>query len=47
MSDFVQLAQQIKELGKQSGFADVRISDVDLSAVEQRYHQWIEAGYHG
>lgn len=47
MSDFVQLAQQIKELGKQAGFADVRISDVDLSAVEQRYHQWIEAGYHG
>ncbi|WMW79722.1 tRNA epoxyqueuosine(34) reductase QueG [Undibacterium cyanobacteriorum] len=47
MSDLVQLAQQIKELGQQAGFADVRISDVDLSAVEPRYHQWIQAGYHG
>lgn len=47
MTDYVQLAQEIKELGKQVGFAEVRISDVDLSHVEQSYHAWIEAGFHG
>lgn len=47
MTDYVQLAQEIKQLGKQAGFADVRISDVDLSHVEARYATWIEAGFHG
>lgn len=42
-----ELARQIKQMGKAAGFADVRFSDVDLSAVEARYHAWIQAGYHG
>ena len=47
MTDYVQLAQEIKELGKQAGFADVRISDVDLSHVVEPYQAWIAAGFHG
>lgn len=47
MTDYVQLAQEIKELGQQAGFADVRISDVDLSHAVARYQAWIAAGYHG
>ncbi|MBR7799414.1 tRNA epoxyqueuosine(34) reductase QueG [Undibacterium fentianense] len=47
MSDYVQLAQEIKDLGRQAGFADVRISDVDLSHTVERYQEWIAAGHHG
>jgi epoxyqueuosine reductase len=47
MSDYVQLAQEIKRLGLQAGFSDVSISDVDLRHVEARFEQWIAAGYHG
>ncbi|MFA9274904.1 MAG: tRNA epoxyqueuosine(34) reductase QueG [Candidatus Aquirickettsiella gammari] len=47
MTDYVQLAQEIKELGRQAGFADVRFSDVDLSHAVARYQAWIDAGYHG
>lgn len=47
MTDYVQLAQEIKELGKQAGFADVRISNVDLSHVVDSYQAWIAAGFHG
>lgn len=47
MTDYVQLAKEIKELGQQAGFADVRISDVDLSHAVERYQAWIAAGYHG
>lgn len=47
MTDYVQLAREIKELGKQVGFADIRISDVDLSHVVERYQAWIAAGFHG
>lgn len=47
MTDYVQLATEIKQLGRQAGFADLRISDVDLSHVVERYQAWIAAGYHG
>lgn len=47
MTDYVQLATEIKQLGRQAGFADVRISDVDLSHAVERYQAWIAAGYHG
>jgi epoxyqueuosine reductase len=47
MNDYTQLVSDIKTWGKEAGFSDVRIGDVDLSKVEARYHEWIEAGRHG
>jgi epoxyqueuosine reductase len=47
MHDYTQLVIDIKRWGKDAGFSDVRICDVDLSHVEKRYHAWIEAGHHG
>ncbi|MFZ6689216.1 tRNA epoxyqueuosine(34) reductase QueG [Undibacterium sp. SXout11W] len=38
---------QIKRWGKEFGFAEVRIADVDLSHAEAELQQWLEAGYHG
>jgi len=45
--DYTQLALEIKQLGQQIGFADIRISDVDLSRVAPAYQEWIDAGFHG
>ena len=45
--DYAQLAAEIKQLGQTFGFADVRISDVDLSHVAPAYQAWIAAGFHG
>ncbi len=47
MTDYVQLAREIKQIGKALGFADIRITDVDLSQHEAEYHAWIAAGFHG
>ena len=47
MTDYVQLAQEIKQLGQQFGFADVRVSDVDLSGYAVEYQAWVGAGFHG
>ncbi|QJQ05664.1 tRNA epoxyqueuosine(34) reductase QueG [Undibacterium piscinae] len=47
MSDYLQLAQEIKQWGRDAGFADVRITDVDLSHVEAGFQAWLDAGYHG
>lgn len=47
MTDFVQLAQELKLRGKQLGFADLRITDVNLAHVEEGYQAWLAAGYHG
>lgn len=47
MTDYQQLAQEIKAWGHEVGFADVRITDVDLRHVEAGFEAWLEAGYHG
>lgn len=47
MTDYVQLSQEIKQLARRLGFADLRVSDVDLSKVVEHYKAWIQAGYHG
>ncbi|MFC0349088.1 tRNA epoxyqueuosine(34) reductase QueG [Undibacterium danionis] len=47
VQDYAQLALEIKQLGQQIGFADIRISDVDLSRVAPAYQEWIDAGFHG
>jgi epoxyqueuosine reductase len=47
MSDLEQLAREIKVWGREAGFADVRITDVDLRHVEAGFDAWLAAGYHG
>lgn len=45
--DWTLLATQIKQWGRELGFNQVGITDTDLSAVEERYRQWILKGFHG
>lgn len=45
--DYRDLAEQIKQWAKQLGFADVGISDVDLSEHEGPLLEWLAKGYHG
>ena len=47
MSDYSQLAEQIKVWGQELGFADVCIGDIDLSHLEPKFQAWLDAGYHG
>lgn len=46
-TDLPQLARAIKAWGKELGFADVRIADVDLGHLEAGLQAWLDAGYHG
>lgn len=41
------LALAIKSWGHELGFAEVRISDVDLSGTEAGLQAWLDAGHHG
>jgi epoxyqueuosine reductase len=41
------LVLTIKAWGRELGFADIRISDVDLSGVEDGLNAWLDAGHHG
>lgn len=43
----VALAVTIKAWGRELGFADVRITDVDLSQQEAGFEAWLALGYHG
>ncbi|MFM2479685.1 tRNA epoxyqueuosine(34) reductase QueG [Celerinatantimonas sp. MCCC 1A17872] len=45
--DFNQLALDIKQWGKQLGFAQVGITDTDVSDHIQSYRDWLSRGYHG
>ncbi len=47
MNDYVQLVQEIKTWGREAGFADLRITDVDLRHLEAGFEAWLAAGYHG
>lgn len=42
-----QLARQIKIWGSELGFADVGITDCDLSAYEGGYFSWLDQHFHG
>ncbi|AZR82213.1 tRNA epoxyqueuosine(34) reductase QueG [Thiomicrospira sp. S5] len=42
-----QLAEKIKHWGQALGFADVGITDTDLSAYEADYFNWLGEHYHG
>ena len=45
--DLHQLAQQIKQWGKDLGFQQVGITDTDLSTEEPRLQAWLDKQYHG
>jgi epoxyqueuosine reductase len=41
------LAATIKAWGRELGFADIRITDIDLSHAEAGLQAWLDAGHHG
>jgi epoxyqueuosine reductase len=41
------LVQSIRDWGRELGFADVRIADVDLARHEAGLQAWLDAGHHG
>ena len=45
--DFSQLAQDIKQWGRDLGFQETGISDSDLSREELRLLEWLDRGFHG
>jgi len=47
MTDLAALADAIKAWGRELGFADLRIADVDLSHREAGFQAWLDKGYHG
>ncbi|MFK3740136.1 tRNA epoxyqueuosine(34) reductase QueG [Massilia sp. TN1-12] len=46
-ADLATLARSIKDWGRELGFADVRIADVDLTRHEEGLQAWLDAGHHG
>ncbi len=46
-TDLAQLAQQIKQWGRELGFAGVGIADCDLSVAETGLLAWLDQGFHG
>jgi epoxyqueuosine reductase len=45
--DLQELTRAIKAWGRELGFADVRIADVDLAHAEDGLSAWLAAGHHG
>lgn len=45
--DYHQLANEIKQWGRELGFQQVGITDTDLSQAEKRLNEWLAKGYHG
>ncbi|KZN35132.1 iron-sulfur cluster binding protein [Pseudoalteromonas luteoviolacea CPMOR-2] len=45
--NYTELAEKIKYWGKELGFAEVGISDIDLSEHENQLQRWLDLGYHG
>ncbi|MBC7452970.1 MAG: tRNA epoxyqueuosine(34) reductase QueG, partial [Massilia sp.] len=41
------LAHSIKQWGAELGFADLRITDIDLAHAEPGLQAWLDAGHHG
>jgi epoxyqueuosine reductase len=46
-TNLAELALSIKRWGVELGFAEVRITDIDLSHVEAGLQAWLDAGMHG
>lgn len=47
VTDFANLALAVKGWGRELGFADIAIADIDLSAAEAGLQAWLDAGFHG
>ncbi len=45
--DYQALAEQIKHWGRELGFQQVAIADVDLGEHEEHLQRWLEAGFQG
>ncbi len=45
--DLTELAQQIKQWGRELGFQQVGITDTDLSTQEPHLQKWLDKQYHG
>ena len=45
--DFAHLAHAIKNWGRELGFQQIGITDVDLGEHEQHLQRWLDAGYQG
>ncbi len=45
--DLQELTRAIKAWGRELGFADLRIADVDLAHAEDGLRAWLAAGHHG
>lgn len=46
-TDFDKLVLTIKAWGRELGFADIAITDIDLSDAEAGLQEWLDAGLHG
>jgi epoxyqueuosine reductase len=46
-NDLRHLADDIKRWGRELGFADIGITDADLSHAEEHHQNWVEKGFHG
>jgi epoxyqueuosine reductase len=46
-NDYTSLAADIKRWGRELGFADIGIADIDLSSAELEHQAWIKKGFHG
>ncbi|MGJ9416976.1 tRNA epoxyqueuosine(34) reductase QueG [Massilia sp. CMS3.1] len=47
LPDLQELTRAIKAWGRELGFADLRIADVDLAHAEEGLRAWLAAGHHG
>ncbi len=45
--DYRALKADIREWGRQLGFQQIAVSDVDLATAEKRLQSWLQAGFHG
>lgn len=45
--NYYQLKKKIKQWGQELGFQQVGISDIDLSAHEPKFFEWLENNFHG
>lgn len=45
--DLSVLALSVKAWGREFGFADLRIADIDLAQAEAGLQNWLDAGFHG
>ncbi|MBC7454497.1 MAG: tRNA epoxyqueuosine(34) reductase QueG [Massilia sp.] len=47
LPDLPLLARSIRQWGAELGFADLRITDIDLTHAEPGLQAWLDAGHHG